>query len=222
MRLRRSATALEGAPAAGQWKGERDATRFGAHCAQGNVFEDMIFQDGGAERGLPLPERLHARRRQGQEQAAGHVLDSRRRLRGGASSEPRHNGDFLPLKGVVLVTINYRLGVFGFLATPDLAKEANGAAGNYGLMDMVAALQWVKANIKKLRRRSGQRDHLWRERRLVCGQHAYGLANGARALSKGHRPERCRLRHRPPAREPGGAQKERRRVGRLAWRQFAG
>ena len=67
---------------------------------------------------------------------------------GGASSEPRHNGDFLPLKGVVLVTINYRLGVFGFLATADLAKEANGAAGNYGLLDMVAALQWVKANIK--------------------------------------------------------------------------
>ena len=66
---------------------------------------------------------------------------------GGASSEPRHNGDFLPLKGVVLVTINYRLGVFGFLATADLAKEANGSAGNYGLMDMVAALQWVKANI---------------------------------------------------------------------------
>src|ERR1035437_6826848 len=65
----------------------------------------------------------------------------------GASSEPRHNGDFLPLKGVVLVTINYRLGVFGFLATADLAHEANGAAGNYGLLDMVAALQWVKANI---------------------------------------------------------------------------
>ncbi len=41
----------------------------------------------------------------------------------GSSSEPRHNGDFLPLKGVVLVTINYRLGVFGFLATHELAQE---------------------------------------------------------------------------------------------------
>jgi para-nitrobenzyl esterase len=67
----------------------------------------------------------------------------------GSASEPRHNGDFLPLKGVVLVTINYRLGVFGFLATADLAKEANGATGNYGLLDMVSALEWVKANIKK-------------------------------------------------------------------------
>jgi para-nitrobenzyl esterase len=68
---------------------------------------------------------------------------------GGAGSEPRHNGDFLPLKGVVLVTINYRLGVFGFLATSELAKEADGHAGNYGLMDMIAALHWVNANIEK-------------------------------------------------------------------------
>ena len=67
---------------------------------------------------------------------------------GGSGYEPRHNGDFLPLKGVVLVTINYRLGVFGFLATSDLEKEAGGSAGNYGLMDMVAGLQWVKTNIK--------------------------------------------------------------------------
>ncbi len=67
---------------------------------------------------------------------------------GGGSSEPRHNGDFLPLKGVVLVTINYRLGVFGFLVTDELAKEANGAAGNYGLLDMISALHWVNANIK--------------------------------------------------------------------------
>ena len=116
----------------------------------------------------------------------------------GASSEPRHNGDFLPLKGVVLVTINYRLGVFGFLATADLAKEANGAAGNYGLLDMVAALQWVKANIGRLRRRSGQCDHLRRERRLLCRQHADGLAAGPGTLSQGHRRERRRpsaIRH---------------------------
>src|SRR5208282_6425761 len=68
---------------------------------------------------------------------------------GGASSEPRHNGDFLAAKGVVLVTINYRLGVFGFLATEELMREDGGSAGNYGLMDMIAALQWVKGNIAK-------------------------------------------------------------------------
>jgi para-nitrobenzyl esterase len=52
------------------------------------------------------------------------------------------------LKGVILVTINYRLGAFGFLVTEELAKEGNGAAGNYGLLDMVAALHWVNANIQ--------------------------------------------------------------------------
>ena len=129
------------------WKGERDATKFGAHCAQNHVFDDLIFQDNGgsedclflnvyapaisnAKSKLPVMFWIHG---------GGYA--------GGAGSEPRHNGDFLPLKGVVLVTINYRLGVFGFLATDDLAKEANGATGNYGLLDMVAALQWVKANI---------------------------------------------------------------------------
>jgi para-nitrobenzyl esterase len=49
----------------------------------------------------------------------------------------------------VLVTINYRLGVFGFLATTDLVNEGGGSAGNYGLMDMVAALHWVHDNISK-------------------------------------------------------------------------
>jgi para-nitrobenzyl esterase len=130
------------------WKGDRDATDFGARCAQLRVFDDIAFQDNGPsedclflnvytpadanERSkLPVMFWIHG---------GGYAA--------GASSEPRHNGDFLPTKGVVLVTINYRLGVFGFLATEDLAKEANGAAGNYGLLDMVAALQWVQANIR--------------------------------------------------------------------------
>ena len=132
-----------------KWKGDRDATKYGAHCAQGRVFEDMVFEDAGPSEDclflnvytpadatdkskLPVMFWIHG---------GGYS--------GGGSSEPRHNGDFLPLKGVVLVTINYRLGVFGFLATSDLAKEADGATGNYGLMDMVSALQWVKGNIKQ-------------------------------------------------------------------------
>ena len=131
-----------------KWKGERLATKFGAHCAQNHIFDDIIFEDSGPSEDclflnvyapadstdkskLPVMFWIHG---------GGYAV--------GASSEPRHNGDFLPLKGVVLVTINYRLGVFGFLATANLAREANGAAGNYGLLDMVAALQWVKANIK--------------------------------------------------------------------------
>jgi len=129
-------------------EGERDATSFGAHCAQNRIWDDFIFLDSGASEDclflnvyapavsnanskLPVMLWIHG---------GGYAA--------GASSEPRHNGDFLPLKGVVLVTINYRLGVFGFLATSDLAHEANGAAGNYGLQDMVAALEWVKANVR--------------------------------------------------------------------------
>ena len=132
-----------------KWKGTRDSTRFGARCAQNLVFDDMVFQDSGpsedclfvnvyvpagatSKRKLPVMLWIHG----GSYEA-------------GAGSEPRHNGDFLPLKGVVLVTINYRLGVFGFLVANELAAEANSSAGNYGLMDMVAALHWVHANIDK-------------------------------------------------------------------------
>ncbi|MGO9318891.1 MAG: carboxylesterase/lipase family protein [Terracidiphilus sp.] len=154
-----------------RWKGERDASKFSARCAQNHVFDDMIFQDGGASEDclflnvyapadagkkskLPVMFWIHG---------GGYS--------GGASSEPRHNGDFLPLKGVVLVTINYRLGVFGFLATSDLAKEANGATGNYGLLDMVAALQWVKANIKNF---GGDPDNV-----TIFGESAGSLAVSA-------------------------------------------
>jgi len=139
----------KGPQPAAKWKGDRDATKFGAHCAQGRVFDDMVFQDAGpsedclfgnvytpadAKKNAKLPVMFWIH-------GGGYS--------GGGSSEPRHNGDFLPLKGVVLVTINYRLGVFGFLVTDELAKENNGSAGNYGLLDMVAALQWVKKNISE-------------------------------------------------------------------------
>src|ERR1700690_4262824 len=131
-----------------KWKGERDATKFGAHCAQGHVFDDMVFQDAGpSEDCLFLNVYAPA---DATEDSAYPVMFwiHGGGYSGGASSEPRHNGDFLPLKGVILVTINYRLGVFGFLVTKELAKEAHGAGGNYGLLDMVAALHWVNANIK--------------------------------------------------------------------------
>jgi para-nitrobenzyl esterase len=132
-----------------KWKGDRDATNYGAHCAQNKVFEDMVFEDNGdSEDCLFLNVYAPADAKDSSKLPVMFWIHGGG-FSGGASNEPRHNGDFLPLKGVVLVTINYRLGVFGFLATEELAKEANGAAGNYGLLDMVAALQWVKANIKK-------------------------------------------------------------------------
>ena len=66
----------------------------------------------------------------------------------GDGSEKRYDGASLASKGLVTVTVNYRLGVFGFFALPSLAAESpHHAAGNYGLLDQVAALRWVKANI---------------------------------------------------------------------------
>lgn len=68
---------------------------------------------------------------------------------GGMTSIPAYDGTRLAQKGVVLVSVAYRLGVFGFLAHPDLTKETGKSSGNYGLRDMLAGLQWVKANIAK-------------------------------------------------------------------------
>jgi para-nitrobenzyl esterase len=66
----------------------------------------------------------------------------------GASSQSAYDGEGLAAQGVVLVSINYRLGILGFLAHPALDQESpQGVSGNYALLDMVAALQWVKRNI---------------------------------------------------------------------------
>lgn len=66
----------------------------------------------------------------------------------GASSQSAYDGEALAAQGVVLVSINYRLGIFGFLAHPALGQESpQGVSGNYALLDMVTALQWVKRNI---------------------------------------------------------------------------
>ena len=66
----------------------------------------------------------------------------------GRASMPTYSGTALVRRGVILVTFNYRVGALGFLATPELAAESpSHSAGNYGLLDQVAALRWVKANI---------------------------------------------------------------------------
>jgi len=66
----------------------------------------------------------------------------------GGSAVPIYDGEAMAKKGVIVVSCNYRVGIFGFFAHPELTAESpNNASGNYGLLDQIAALQWVKKNI---------------------------------------------------------------------------
>jgi para-nitrobenzyl esterase len=68
----------------------------------------------------------------------------------GKGSEPMYNETYLAQKGIVLVTINYRLGAFGFLSHPALTAESPyHSSGNYGIMDQIMALKWMQANIRQ-------------------------------------------------------------------------
>ena len=69
-------------------------------------------------------------------------------FRSGGSACPIYDGEAMAKKGIVFVSINYRVGLFGFLAHPELSAESgHGSSGNYALLDMIAALKWVKENI---------------------------------------------------------------------------
>jgi len=130
-----------------KWTGVRDATAFTARCPQWPIWADYIFLDSG-----PSEDCLHLHVYSPASANGASRLPVMFWIHGGgyaagAGSEPRYTNSLLPLDGVVLVTIDYRMGVFGFLASEDLAREGGGSAGNYGLMDMVAGLRWVKRNI---------------------------------------------------------------------------
>ncbi|SEG96115.1 carboxylesterase 2/para-nitrobenzyl esterase [Actinacidiphila yanglinensis] len=69
-------------------------------------------------------------------------------FRAGTGAHPRYDGESLARHGLIVVTFNYRLGAFGFLATPELSAEsAQGVSGNYGILDSIALLRWVRDNI---------------------------------------------------------------------------
>ena len=87
----------------------------------------------------------------------------------GSTSDPVHNGEHLARKGVVLVSIAYRVGQLGFLAHPELsAEDPNGVSGNYGLLDQIAGLQWIQNNISAF---GGDPDKV-----TIFGESAGGIA----------------------------------------------
>ena len=109
----------------------------------------------------------------------------------GSASMPLYWGDRLAHKGVIVVTIAYRLGPLGFLALPELTRESpHHSSGNYGLMDQIAALEWIQRNIASLWRRPEERNHRRSILRIDLGQHPHGLAPCERLVSARHRRER--------------------------------
>ncbi len=128
------------------WEGVRDALEPGPHCMQGAIFGDISFPRPASEDCLNL--NIWTPAAADSDRLPVMVWIHGGGFQAGAGPEPRHDGDALARKGVVVVTINYRLGVFGFLAHPELTRESGRkSSGNYGLLDQVAALRWVRDNI---------------------------------------------------------------------------
>jgi len=129
------------------WSGVRRAVDYGPRPMQGPIYSDMIFHDAGpSEDCLYLNLWMPADPPQAKLPVMVWIFGGG--FAAGSTSEPRQDAGNLSKKGVLVVSCNYRLGVFGFLAHPDLARESGrNASGNYGLLDQVAALEWVRRNI---------------------------------------------------------------------------
>jgi para-nitrobenzyl esterase len=127
------------------WRGVRQAAAFAPACMQNGVSmpgeappkisEDCLYLNvwspARARQALPVMVFIHG---------GG--------FSNGAAAAPLYGGDQLARKGVVVVSLSYRLGPFGFLATPELTAESpQHSSGDYGLLDQIAALRWVKRNI---------------------------------------------------------------------------
>ena len=129
------------------WEGVRPAAEFGSSCMQRPVFGDMEFRSKGMSEDC-LYLNVWTPAKSATDKLPVLVYFFGGGLVAGDGSEYRYDGESMAAKGIVSVTINYRLTVFGFLAHPELTAEAPyHASGNYGFLDQNAALQWVQANI---------------------------------------------------------------------------
>lgn len=129
------------------WKGVREADKFSSRAMQGPIYSDMNFRSPGISEDC-LYLNVWTPSKKGDEKLPVMVYFHGGGFNAGDGSEYRYDGESISEKGVVVVTLNYRLGIFGFFSHPELTKESpNRASGNYGLLDQHAALLWVKANI---------------------------------------------------------------------------
>jgi para-nitrobenzyl esterase len=130
-----------------KWSGVKPTTKFGPRCMQAPLFSDMQFRsDGVSEDCLYLNVWTPAK--SASEKLPVLVYFFGGGFVAGDGSEGRYEGASMAAKGIVAVTVNYRLGVFGFFTHPELTKESpHHASGNYALLDQNAALQWVQKNI---------------------------------------------------------------------------
>jgi para-nitrobenzyl esterase len=158
-----------------RWRGVRDATQFAPSCPQSTVRNPFLPLGPLAEDCLHLNVYTSSLRRS----ADRPVLVW---IHGGGFTEDaarNYDGSQLAADGIVVVTIDYRLGALGFLAHSALAARPGGAAGNYGLMDQQAALRWVQRNIRQF---GGDPHNV-----TIAGESAGGLSVLAHMVSRGSR-----------------------------------
>jgi para-nitrobenzyl esterase len=135
----------------GKWKKILFARDFGAHCLQSGGYPDMVFHDSGASEDcltLNVWAPFNAKPDKKSPLLPVMVWIYGGGFQAGGTSENRQDGQFLAHRSVIVVSMNYRLGIFGFFAHPELdAESSNHASGNYGLMDQATAIAWVRRNI---------------------------------------------------------------------------
>jgi para-nitrobenzyl esterase len=132
---------------AASWDGVRRADTFGPRAMQLPVFGDMNFRSNGMSEDC-LYLNVWTPAESDQERLPVLVYFYGGGNIAGDGSEPRYDGASLARRGIVALTVNYRLNAFGFLAHPELTRESpHGSSSNYGYLDQVAALRWVQQNI---------------------------------------------------------------------------
>lgn len=133
-----------------KWSGVRKADEFGPRCMQRTgPGADYWFRSASASEDC-LYLNVWTPAKSARERLPVLVYIYGGGFQNGDGSEPRYDGANMASKGMVAVTLNYRLGVFGFFAHPELTKESpNRASGNQGFLDQAAALQWVQRNIAR-------------------------------------------------------------------------